>query len=146
MCDQLLRSGPMMFSAPNPADPTTVKFPLDKSLRGEDGEHLVSFRSYALHDFCLSVINSISSRPVVTNLSLAHHKLGDEGVVKLLKWLVLPAGRRYRYQITEIDLGSNHLGDEGLSAFSAYLRNNTKLRSVILQRVRLLRRLHKSAR
>lgn len=77
----------------------------------------------------------IATRPVVTKLSLSHHKLSDEGIVTLLGGLSSLERGKYYEQVTEIDLGNNSCGDKGLEAISDYLFDNKKLKKLLLQRV-----------
>ena len=81
------------------------------------------------------VIEQTVARPIVTNLSLSHHKLRDEGVVALLGHLSFSAGGKYKDRITHIDLGDNSCGDKSLEAISSYLLNNKKLKKLLLQKV-----------
>lgn len=83
------------------------------------------------------VLAQITLRPIVLKLSIGHHKLGDEGIVELFGRLSSPGSRRYRRQITEIDVSDNSCGDQGLEALNSYLSNNMKLKKLHLQRVRM---------
>lgn len=78
---------------------------------------------------------AISARRVVHTLHVAHNGLGSAGVVDLFQWLVSAQGRRYRFQIEDIDLTDNRFGDEGLAAISNYLRDNRKLKTLVLTKV-----------
>lgn len=77
----------------------------------------------------------ISARRIVTKLVLGHNELSDDGCIVLFKFLNSAVGRRY--QITEISLNSNSIGDRGLLAIAEYLRNNEVLAELFLQNVGL---------
>ncbi|KAK7052311.1 RNI-like protein [Favolaschia claudopus] len=77
------------------------------------------------------IISMISSRRVVTKLILGHNELSDNGCIVLFKFLGSAIGRKY--QITEISLNSNSIGNRGLLAISDYLKGNTILKELFLQ-------------
>ncbi|KAI0783712.1 hypothetical protein C8Q75DRAFT_781601 [Abortiporus biennis] len=76
-------------------------------------------------------IQTISSRKLVTHLSLSHNWLGDDGCEELCRYLCSDEGRKYR--ISEISLRSNGIGDRGLAALTEYVRGNSSLRELFLQ-------------
>ncbi|KAJ7102584.1 hypothetical protein B0H15DRAFT_339627 [Mycena belliarum] len=77
------------------------------------------------------IIAMISSRRFVTRLVLGHNELADDGCVVLFKFLTSSVGRKY--QIAEISLNSNCIGDRGLAAISDYLQGNQVLKVLFLQ-------------
>ncbi|KAF7310408.1 hypothetical protein HMN09_00582800 [Mycena chlorophos] len=90
---------------------------MDRGLRGVSG---------AQH-----IISQISSRRSVTKLILGHNKLGDEGCIVLFKFLCSAIGRKY--QVAEISLNTNHIGNRGLLAIAEYLQGNQHLKQLFLQ-------------
>ncbi|KAM6503241.1 hypothetical protein JOM56_000184 [Amanita muscaria] len=78
-----------------------------------------------------AVISTITSRRVVKKLILGHIELGDSGCVILFQFLSSETGRRY--EINEIRLNSNRIGDLGLTAIATYLSANQALRELFLQ-------------
>ncbi|KIL64097.1 hypothetical protein M378DRAFT_186832 [Amanita muscaria Koide BX008] len=78
-----------------------------------------------------AVILTIASRRVVKKLILGHIELGDSGCVILFQFLSSETGRRY--EINEIRLNSNRIGDLGLAAIATYLSGNQALRELFLQ-------------
>ncbi|KAJ7051171.1 RNI-like protein [Mycena amicta] len=77
------------------------------------------------------VISMISSRRAVTKLILGLNKLNDDGCVVLFKFLASELGRKY--QIAEISLNTNGIGNRGLLAISEYLQGNQPLKQLFLQ-------------
>ncbi|KAF7367493.1 RNI-like protein [Mycena sanguinolenta] len=77
------------------------------------------------------IISMISSRRIVTKLILGHNELSDDGCIVLFKFLGSAVGRKY--QIAEISLNSNSIGNRGLLAISEYLRGNKCLKELFLQ-------------
>ncbi|KAJ7171628.1 hypothetical protein C8R43DRAFT_20386 [Mycena crocata] len=77
------------------------------------------------------IISMISSRRFVTKLILGHNELSDDGCVVLFKFLCSSLGRKY--QIAEISLNSNSIGNRGLLAISEYLQGNQVLKELFLQ-------------
>ncbi|KAJ6573823.1 RNI-like protein [Mycena vulgaris] len=77
------------------------------------------------------IISMISSRRFVTKLILGHNELSDDGCVVLFKFLTSSEGRKY--QIAEISLNSNSIGNRGLMAISEYLHGNQVLKVLFLQ-------------
>ncbi|KAJ7451060.1 hypothetical protein FB451DRAFT_1566309 [Mycena latifolia] len=77
------------------------------------------------------IISMISSRRFVTRLILGHNELSDDGCVVLFKFLTSSIGRKY--QIAEISLNSNSIGNRGLVAISEYLQGNQSLKELFLQ-------------
>ncbi|KAJ6469534.1 hypothetical protein C8R45DRAFT_1017420 [Mycena sanguinolenta] len=77
------------------------------------------------------IISMISERRLVTKLILGHNELSDDGCVVLFKFLGSAVGRKY--QIAEISLNSNSIGNRGLLAISEYLRGNKCLKELFLQ-------------
>lgn len=80
-----------------------------------------------------TVIEAISGRKQVSKLALSHNDLRDEGCIELFSYLCSPEGRKY--QIEDIHLVHNHLGDRSLLAISEYLKNNNTLAELSLQSV-----------
>ena len=80
-----------------------------------------------------SLIAKITSRRVVTKLILSHNGLSDDGCIVLFTFLSSKLGRKY--QITEINLKSNNIGDRGLEAIASYLSGNVHLTELYLQNV-----------
>ncbi|KAG6873673.1 hypothetical protein C0995_012607 [Termitomyces sp. Mi166 len=76
------------------------------------------------------IIDLIENRRVVYTLLLSHNELGDEGCVTLFDFLSSAKGRRY--PISEVQIGSNRLGNTSLLAISNYLKNNIHLRCLDL--------------
>ncbi|KAG5732239.1 hypothetical protein E4T56_gene11481 [Termitomyces sp. T112] len=76
------------------------------------------------------IIDLIENRRLVSTLVLSHNELGDDGCVILFKFLSSTKGRRY--PISEIQIGSNQLGNTGLLAIANYLENNIHLRRLHL--------------
>lgn len=76
----------------------------------------------------------VSSRKFVTKLILGHNDLSDDGSIVLFKFLSSSLGRKY--QIAEISLNGNGIGNRGLSAITEYLRGNLVLKELFLQNVR----------
>lgn len=87
--------------------------------------------SYAGDRGAHAVISAIASRQVVKKLILDHNELGDSGCVILFQFLSSETGRRY--EINEIRLNSNRIGDLGLTAIATYLNGNQALRELFLQ-------------
>ena len=87
----------------------------------------------------LEVIDMIRSKQRVTKPILGHNDLGDDGCVVLFGFLNSQQGRRY--PISEISLNSNRIGDRGLQAIGEYLKDNTTLKELFLQNVRIRFRL-----
>ncbi len=79
------------------------------------------------------MVNAISSRRIVTKLTLAHNCLGDNGCTELFEYLCSADGRRY--PISEIDLHTTGVGDRALSKIARYLESNTTLKVLSLQHV-----------
>ncbi|KAJ7151709.1 hypothetical protein C8R46DRAFT_1122883 [Mycena filopes] len=77
------------------------------------------------------IISAISSRRFVTKLILSHNDLGDDGCILLFKFLASGVGRKY--QVAEISLNSNSIGNRGLLAISEYLQGNEVLKVLFLQ-------------
>ncbi|KAJ6569694.1 hypothetical protein B0H10DRAFT_1880203 [Mycena sp. CBHHK59/15] len=77
------------------------------------------------------IISMISSRRFVTKLILGHNELADDGCIVLFKFLTSSLGRKY--QIAEISLNSNIIGNRGLLAISEYLQGNLVLKELFLQ-------------
>jgi hypothetical protein len=75
----------------------------------------------------------ISSRRFVTKLILGHNELSDDGCIVLFKFLASSVGRKY--QIAEISLNANSIGNRGLLAISEYLQGNKVLKELFLQNV-----------
>jgi hypothetical protein len=80
------------------------------------------------------VISMIQSRRFVHRLIVGHNELGDEGCRRLFGFLCSSEGRIY--DIQEISLNANGIGDEGLIAISQYLKDNKRVRELFLQNVR----------
>lgn len=76
----------------------------------------------------------IKSRRFVNRLIVGHNELGDEGCRCLFRFLCSEEGREY--DIQEISLNSNNIGDEGLLAIAEYLQDNKRVRELFLQNVR----------
>jgi hypothetical protein len=81
-----------------------------------------------------AIVTMIRARRFVNRLIVGHNKLGDEGCCHLFDFLNSKDGQRY--DIEEISLNSNCIGDEGLLSISKYLSNNGQLRELFLQNVR----------
>ncbi|KAJ7037375.1 RNI-like protein [Mycena alexandri] len=77
------------------------------------------------------IISMISSRRFVTKLILGHNELSDDGCIVLFKFLASGVGQKY--QIAEISLNSNSIGNRGLLAISEYLQGNNALKELFLQ-------------
>ncbi|KAF7340240.1 RNI-like protein [Mycena venus] len=77
------------------------------------------------------IISMISSRRFVTKLILGHNELSDDGCIVLFKFLGSAVGRKY--QIAEISLNSNSIGNRGLLAIAEYLHGNKVLKELFLQ-------------
>ncbi|KAJ7139394.1 hypothetical protein C8R44DRAFT_693839 [Mycena epipterygia] len=77
------------------------------------------------------IISMISSRRFVTKLILGHNELSDDGCVVLFTFLTSSVGRKY--QIAEISLNSNSIGDRGLYSIAEYLQGNQFLKELFLQ-------------
>lgn len=80
------------------------------------------------------IISMIKSRRFVHRLIIGHNELGDEGCRCLFQFLCSEEGRRY--DIQEISINSNGIGDEGLLAMAEYLKDNKQIRELFLQNVR----------
>ncbi|CAK5279805.1 unnamed protein product, partial [Mycena citricolor] len=78
-----------------------------------------------------TIIGLLSSRRSVTRLILGHNELGDDGCVVLFTFLSSALGRKY--QITEISVNANGIGNRGLLAVSEYLSGAGALRELFLQ-------------
>ncbi|PFH48041.1 hypothetical protein AMATHDRAFT_76922 [Amanita thiersii Skay4041] len=77
------------------------------------------------------IISLISSRRAVKTLILGHNQLCDAGCVALFEFLCSAPGQRY--EISEISLNSNEIGDRGLASIVRYLKNNKHLKELFLQ-------------
>ncbi|KAJ7479970.1 hypothetical protein B0H11DRAFT_1863801 [Mycena galericulata] len=77
------------------------------------------------------VIQMISERRFVTKLILGHNELLDDGCIVLFTFLASAVGRKY--QIAEISLNSNSIGNRGLAAIAQYLKGNQHLKELFLQ-------------
>ncbi|KAL0065461.1 hypothetical protein AAF712_007525 [Marasmius tenuissimus] len=77
------------------------------------------------------IIARITSRRVVTKLILSHNELSDDGCIVLFTFLSSKLGKKY--QINEINLNSNGIGDRGLEAIASYLSENVNLKELYLQ-------------
>lgn len=75
----------------------------------------------------------IRTRRFVNRLIVGHNKLGDEGCCHLFNFLCSEGGRQYNLE--EISLNANNIGDEGLLSMSDYLKGNKRLRELFLQNV-----------
>lgn len=84
-----------------------------------------------------AIVATIRARRFVSRLIVGHNKLGDEGCCYLFDFLNSRDGQRY--DIEEISLNSNDIGDEGLLSISKYLCCNRRLRELFLQHVSLRR-------
>ncbi|KAF5363501.1 hypothetical protein D9756_000347 [Leucocoprinus leucothites] len=78
-----------------------------------------------------TVISIIRSRRFVHRLIIGHNELGNEGCRRLFGFLCSDEGRKY--DIQEISLNANGIGDEGLLAISQYLKDNKRVRELFLQ-------------
>ncbi|KXN89553.1 hypothetical protein AN958_05420 [Leucoagaricus sp. SymC.cos] len=77
------------------------------------------------------VINLIRSRRFVHRLIIGHNELRDEGCRRLFNFLCSDEGKKY--DIQEISLNANGIGDECLLSVSQYLKNNKRVRELFLQ-------------
>lgn len=66
-----------------------------------------------------SVIEELKSRKTVTRVLLGQNLLGDTGTEHLFGFLSSPEGRRF--EIADISLNVNKIGDIGLRAIARYL-------------------------
>lgn len=76
----------------------------------------------------------VRNRRFVNRLIIGHNELRNEGCCCLFRFLCSEEGREYNIQ--EISLNSNSIGDEGLLAIAEYLRDNKRVRELFLQNVR----------
>ncbi|KAL0575141.1 hypothetical protein V5O48_006818 [Marasmius crinis-equi] len=83
------------------------------------------------HEGAQNIIAKITSRRAITKLILSHNELSDDGCIVLFTFLCSKLGRKY--QIAEISLNSNGIGDRGLSAIASYLAGNVHLKELYLQ-------------
>jgi len=74
----------------------------------------------------------------VHRLILGHNELGDKGCHRLFNFL---SSEGSEYNIQEIHLNANIIGDDGLLVISEYLKDNQHVRKLFLQHVRLQLRL-----
>lgn len=82
-----------------------------------------------------TVISIIRDRKSVHRLILGHNELGDKGCRRLFNFLCSEEGSEYNIQ--EINLNANIIGDDGLLVISEYLKGNQHVRKLFLQNVRV---------
>lgn len=68
------------------------------------------------------VIEELKSRKTVTRLLLGQNLLGDKGTEHLFDFLSSPDGQRF--EIADISLNVNKIGDIGLRAIARYLADD----------------------
>ncbi|KAF8649179.1 hypothetical protein AX16_005977 [Volvariella volvacea WC 439] len=77
------------------------------------------------------IVDQLISKPNTKKLVLGHTELGDSGCEVLFAFLCSEKG--HTYQISEISLNSNDIGNKGLMAISTYLKGNVTLKELFLQ-------------